>query len=135
MLEPKRTKFKKTKKGRIKNNLEQKSNKLQFGLYGLQAIEKGYLTARQIEAGRRTITGYMKRTGKVWIRVFPDNPITRKPTEVRMGKGKGTVKFWVCVIKPGKILYEVSGKNTTIIKEALKQVSHKMPMFTKIVGL
>ena len=134
MLQPRKKKFKKYRKGRLKNNLEYKANKLKFGTYGLQAIEKGHLTSRQIEAGRRTITGFIKRAGKVWIRAFPDHPITSKPAEVRMGKGKGSVDYWVCIIKPGKIIYEVSGKNPVLIREALKQVSSKLPMFTKIIG-
>lgn len=133
MLRPRKTKYKKARKGRLKKNLEQKANKLKFGTYGIQAVERGFLTANQIEAGRRTITNFIKRTGKVFIRAFPDHPITSKPAEVRMGKGKGSVNKWVCKIKPGKILYEVSGKNPTLIKQALKQVSFKLPMLTKIV--
>lgn len=134
MLSPSNTKYKKIRKGRIKCNFEQKSNKLKFGNYGLQALERGYITDRQIEATRRTITGFMNRTGKIWIRIFPDLPITRKPKEVRMGKGKGAVKFWACKVKPGRVLYEVSGQNSFIIKEALKKASTKLPVSTKIIG-
>jgi large subunit ribosomal protein L16 len=133
MLRPRKTKYKKYRKGRLKNNLENKSNKLKFGTIGLQATERGFITANQIEAGRRTITGFMKRTGKVFIRAFPDHPITSKPAEVRMGKGKGSVSYWVCKVKSGKILYEVAGKNPILIKQALQQVSNKLPMSTKII--
>ena len=133
MLRPKRTKYKKYRRGRLKRNLDYKSNTLKFGIIGLQATERGFLTANQIEAGRRTITGYIKRAGKVFIRAFPDHPITSKPAEVRMGKGKGSVDYWVCKIKPGKILFEVAGRNPILIKEALKQVSLKLPMSTKII--
>jgi large subunit ribosomal protein L16 len=133
MLRPRRTKYKKYRRGRLKRNLDYKSNKLKFGTIGLQATERGFLTANQIEAGRRTITGYIKRAGKVFIRAFPDHPITSKPAEVRMGKGKGSVDYWVCKIKPGKILFEVAGRNPILIKEALKQVSLKLPMATKIL--
>lgn len=133
MLRPRKTKYKKYRRGRLKRNLDYKSNTLKFGTIGLQATERGFLTANQIEAGRRTITGYIKRAGKVFIRAFPDHPITSKPAEVRMGKGKGSVDYWVCKIKPGKILFEVSGKNPVLIKEALKQVALKLPMSTKIL--
>ena len=133
MLRPRKTKYKKYRRGKLKNNLDYKSNKLKFGTIGLQATERGFLTANQIEAGRRTITGYIKRAGKVFIRAFPDHPITSKPAEVRMGKGKGSVDYWVCKIKPGKVLFEVSGKNPILIKEALKQVALKLPMSTKIL--
>lgn len=133
MLRPRKTKYKKYRRGRLKRNLDYKSNQLKFGTMGLQATERGFLTANQIEAGRRTITGYIKRAGKVFIRAFPDHPITSKPAEVRMGKGKGSVDYWVCKIKPGKILFEVSGKNPVLIKEALKQVALKLPMSTKIL--
>ena len=134
MLRPRKTKYKKYKKGRLKHILENKSNKLKFGTIGLQATERGFITANQIEAGRRTITGFMKRTGKVFIRTFPDHPITSKPAEVRMGKGKGAVSYWVCKVKPGKVLYEVAGKNPILIQQALKQVSNKLPMSTRIIS-
>jgi len=133
MLRPKQTKYRKYRRGRLKKNLEYKANKLKFGTVGLQATERGFLTANQIEAGRRTITGHIKRAGKVFIRAFPDHPITSKPAEVRMGKGKGSVDYWVCKVKPGKILFEVAGKNPILIKQALKQVSLKLPMSTKIL--
>ena len=133
MLKPRKTKYRKARKGKLKSNLEQKANILQFGTCGLQAIERGFITANQLEAGRRTITGIIKRAGKVFIRAFPDHPLTTKPAEVRMGKGKGSVSKWVCKVKPGKILYEVAGKNPILIKQALKQVSFKLPMSTKIL--
>ena len=115
MLRPRQTKYRKAHKGRIRTKTESKSNSLKFGIFGLQALEKGKITAKQIEAVRKTISNFMKRSGKIWIRIFPDTPITAKPTEVRMGKGKGNVSYWVSKVKPGKILYEVSGKNNKII--------------------
>ena len=134
MLFPKKTKFKKLKKGRIKKGLEYKSNQLKFGTYGIKALECGYITARQIEAVRRTITSSMNRTGKVWIRIFPDYPVTAKPVEVRMGRGKGNVQYWACKIKTGKVLYEVAGKNPFLIQSALQKAANKLPLLTKIIG-
>ena len=133
MLRPNNRKFRKDFKGRISTAYESRSNQLKFGTHGLQALEKGHITARKIEAVRRSITSFMKRRGKVWIRIFPDHPITAKPTEVRMGKGKGNVSYWVCVVKPGRILYEVAGQNPKIVKEALDYAKTKLPIFTKII--
>jgi large subunit ribosomal protein L16 len=134
MLRPNQTKFKKSRKYKIKNNCETKTNELKFGIYGLQALEIGKITAKQIEAVRRTITGFMKRKGKVWIRIFPDLPVSEKPTEVRMGKGKGNVSYWVAMVKPGRILFEVSSKDINIIEEALKYASIKLPIKTQIIS-
>lgn len=133
MLFPKQTKYKKYQKGRLSSQLEVRCNTLHFGDIGLQALERGRITARQIEALRRTLTGLMKRKGKVWIRVFPDTPITKKPSEVRMGKGKGNISYWICKIRPGKILYEVSGNNPLIIKNALEVASKKLGLKTRII--
>lgn len=134
MLRPKQTKFRKKQKGRISPFYEYKANTIKFGTYGLKALTQGKLTASQLEAGRRALTSSMKRKGKVWIRAFPDYPITSKPTEVRMGKGKGNVDYWVCRVKPGKIIYEISGGNELTMKLALKKASIKLPILTKIVG-
>lgn len=134
MLQPKRTKFKKFKKGIIKG-FEYKTNKLFFGTFGLQALQPGRITNRQIEAVRRTITNFIKRQGKVWIRIFSDIPVSQKPLEVRMGKGKGPVNCWVAFVKPGRILYEVIGPNEKLLKSALEQAAIKLPIATKIVGL
>lgn len=133
MLNPKRTKFKKLQKGRIKKNLNYKSNELKFGHYGIKALEKGYITAKQIEATRRTITNTMKRSGKVWIRIFPAIPITKKPIEVRMGKGKGNVHSWICKVQGGKVLFEVSGNNSYLIIKALHKAINKLPISTKLI--
>lgn len=133
MLRPNNRKYRKNNKGRNNVKIELKANKLQFGMCGLQALEKGQITARQIEAVRRTITGFTKRTAKIWIRIFPDFPITRKPTEVRMGKGKGNVSHWVAKVNPGRILYEVSGKNLLLLDKALKLASNKLPINVKII--
>lgn len=133
MLRPNNTKYRKSNKGRNNVKVELKANQLKFGMYGLQALEKGDITARQIEAVRRTITGFTKRTTKIWIRIFPDLPITRKPTEVRMGKGKGNVSHWVARVKPGRILYEVSGGNIKLLKDALKLATNKLPIHVKII--
>ena len=134
MLRPKQTKYRKKQKGRISPFYEYKANSIKFGTYGLKALTQGKLTASQIEAGRRALTSSMKRKGKIWIRAFPDYPITSKPTEVRMGKGKGNVNYWVCRIKPGKIIYEISGGNNLTMKLALYKASIKLPILTKIVG-
>lgn len=135
MLRPKQTKYRKSQKRRISPFYEYKSNTIKYGTYGLKSINTGKITAQQIEAARRAITRSMKRQGKVWIRIFPDTPVTSKPISVRMGKGKGAVDHWVCKIKPGKILYEVAGNNKEILKLALKKASIKLPVSTKIVGL
>ncbi len=132
MLQPKRTKFRKMHKGR-NTGLAQRGNTVAFGQIGLKSIGRGRMTARQIEAARRTITRRIKRGGKIWIRVFPDKPITEKPLEVRMGKGKGPVEYWVAEIKPGKMLYEIEGVSEELAREALTLASAKLPFKTTIV--
>ena len=132
MLQPKRTKFRKQHKGRNRG-LAQSGNKVSFGEFGLKATARGRMTARQIEAGRRTITRTVKRGGKLWIRVFPDKPITKKPLEVRMGKGKGAVEYWAAVVRPGRMLFELDGVSEDIAKEALRLAAQKLPVKTKFV--
>ena len=132
MLQPKRTKFRKQFKGRNRG-LANNGNKVSFGQYGLQAVDRGRITARQIEAARRAMTRHIKRGGKIWIRVFPDVPISKKPLEVRMGKGKGNVEYWVCKIQPGKILYEMEGVTEKIAREAFKLAAAKLPFKTNFV--
>ena len=132
MLQPKRTKFRKQHKGRI-HGLSKGGTDLNFGAFGLKAIEPERVTARQIEAARRAMTRHMKRAGRVWIRIFPDVPVTSKPVEVRMGKGKGSVEYWVCQIKPGKILYEMEGVNEDLAREAFTLAAAKLPFKTTIV--
>lgn len=132
MLQPKRTKFRKMHKGRNRG-LAQRGNKVSFGEFGLKATGRGRLTARQIEAGRRTMTRHIKRGGKIWIRVFPDKPITGKPLEVRMGKGKGNVEYWVALIQPGRVLYEVEGVSETLAREAFALAAAKLPITTTFV--
>ena len=132
MLQPKRTKFRKMQKGR-NTGLAQRGNTVAFGQIGLKSVSRGRMTARQIEAARRTITRKIKRGGKIWIRVFPDKPITEKPLEVRMGKGKGPVEYWVAEIKPGKMLYEIEGVSDELASEALKLAAAKLPFKTTIV--
>lgn len=132
MLMPKRVKYRKQMRGRMKG----KANRgavVQFGDYGLQATEPIWLTSRQIEAARRAMVRHIKRRGKVWIRVFPDKPVTQKPAETRMGKGKGAVEFWVAVIKPGRVLFEMSGVEEEIAREALRLAAHKLPCKTRFV--
>lgn len=126
MMQPKRTKFRKQMKGRNRG-LSLRGNKVSFGEFGLKAIERGRLTARQIEAARRALTRHIKRGGKVWIRVFPDKPITQKPLEVRQGKGKGNVEYWVAQIKPGKILFEMEGISRDVAIEAFNLAKAKLP--------
>lgn len=133
MLQPQRKNFKKDRKGRIKG-FDYKKNTLAFGTYGIQSLNKGRITSRQIEATRRKLTGYLQRRGKVWIRIFPDHSITNKPGEVRMGKGKGAVSYWVANVKPGTVLFEVVGPNDLLVKEALKIASIKLPVNTRIIG-
>ena len=133
MLQPKRTKFRKQHKGRNRG-LAQRGAKVSFGEIGLKAVERGRMTARQIEAGRRAITRKVRRGGRIWIRVFPDKPITEKPLEVRMGKGKGNVEYWVAQIKPGKMLYEMEGVPEELAREALKLAAAKLPFKTMIVN-
>ncbi|MGP1571581.1 MAG: 50S ribosomal protein L16 [Moraxella sp.] len=132
MLQPKRTKFRKMHKGR-NTGLAQRGSTVAFGEIGLKSIGRGRMTARQIEAARRTIARRIKRGGKIWIRVFPDKPITEKPLEVRMGKGKGPVEYWVAEIKPGKMLYEIQGVSEELAREALTLASAKLPFKTTIV--
>ena len=133
MLQPKRTKFRKQHKGRNRG-LAQAGNKVSFGTIGLKATGRGRLTARQIEAARRAMTRHVKRGGKIWIRVFPDKPITEKPSEVRQGKGKGNVEYWVAEIRPGKMLYEMEGVNEEIAREAFILAAAKLPIKTTIVN-
>ncbi|MCL2017730.1 MAG: 50S ribosomal protein L16 [Alphaproteobacteria bacterium] len=132
MLMPTKTKFKKQFKGRIHGNAKGGSE-LAFGSFGLKAMSPERVTARQIEAARRAITRYMKRQGKLWIRVFPDVPVTKKPAEVRMGKGKGSVEYWVCRVKPGRIMFELDGVKPEIATEGLRLAAAKLPVRTKIV--
>lgn len=132
MLQPKRTKFRKQFKGRNRG-LAQRGSKVSFGTIGLQSTSRGRLTARQIEAARRAMTRHVKRGGKIWIRVFPDKPITKKPLEVRMGKGKGSVEYWVAEIRPGKMLYEMEGVNEEVAREAFRLAAAKLPLNTRIV--
>ena len=132
MLQPKKVKYRKQHKGRMRGKAYRGST-LAFGDYGLQATECTRLTARQIEAARIAMTRYVKRGGKVWIRVFPDKPVTRKPAETRMGKGKGNPEEWVAVVKPGRILYEMEGVPTSIARAALRLAAHKLPVQTRFV--
>lgn len=129
MLQPKRTKFRKQHKGR-NTGVAVRGSSVSFGEYGLKAVTRGRITARQIEAARRAITRHLKRGGKMWIRVFPDKPITKKPLEVRMGKGKGSVEYWVAQIKPGSMLYEVQGVSEQLAREAFELASAKLPIKT-----
>lgn len=132
MLQPKRTKFRKQHKGRIHGNAKGGTT-LTFGAYGLKAQEPERITARQIEAARRAITRHMKRAGRVWIRIFPDVPISKKPTEVRMGKGKGTPEYWAARVAPGRIMFEIDGVNETIAREALRLGARKLPIKTRFI--
>lgn len=132
MLQPKRTKYRKQQKGRNKG-LAQRGSTVDFGSFGLKAVTRGRLTSRQIEAARIAMTRYMKREGKVWIRVFPDKPITSKPLEVRMGKGKGALDHYVAQIKPGKIMFEMDGVPEEVAREGLRLAAQKLPVLTKIV--
>ncbi len=132
MLQPKRTKFRKQHKGRNRG-LAQRGNSISFGEYGLKAMTRGRLTARQIESARRAMTRHVKRGGKIWIRVFPDKPITKKPLEVRQGKGKGNVEYWVALVQPGSVLYEISGVDEVVAREAFKRAAAKLPVATAFV--
>ena len=132
MLQPARTKYRKQMKGKNRG-LASQGNKVSFGEYGLKATDRGRITARQIEAARKAMTRHIKRGGKIWIRIFPDKPITKKPLEVRQGKGKGNVEYWVAQIQPGRILYEMSGVDENLAKEALKLAASKLPVDTKFV--
>lgn len=133
MLQPKRTKFRKMRKGRNRG-LAQSGNKVSFGQYGLKCVGRARITARQIEAARRAISRHVKRGGKIWIRVFPDVPITQKPLEVRMGSGKGNVEYWVAKIQPGKVLYEIEGVAEEIAREAFRLAAAKLPVPTVFVS-
>ncbi len=133
MLQPKRTKYRKAHKGRIHGNAKGGTT-LNFGTYGLKAMAPERVTARQIEAARRAITRAMKRTGRVWIRIFPDVPVSKKPAEVRMGSGKGSPEFWVCRVKPGRIMFEVDGVAAELAREALSLGAAKLPIATKFVA-
>ena len=132
MLQPKKTKYRKAHKGRIKG-VASSATTLNYGTFGLKATEADRVTARQIEAARVAMTRFMKRTGRVWVRIFPDVPVSKKPTEVRMGKGKGSTEFWACRVKPGKILFEVDGVSHSIAVEAFSRASSKLPIKTKVV--
>ncbi|WP_069472256.1 50S ribosomal protein L16 [Candidatus Marithrix sp. Canyon 246] len=133
MLQPKRTKFRKQQKGRNRG-LAQRGNKVSFGEFGLKATGRGRITSRQIEAARRTITRHVKRGGKLWIRLFPDKPISKKPLEVRMGKGKGSVEYWVALVQPGSMLYEIEGVSEDIAREAFRLASAKLSVSTTFVS-
>ena len=132
MLQPKKTKFRKMQKGKMKGNA-QRGNQLAFGSYGIKALEETWMTARQIEAARIAVTRFMKRQGQVWIRIFPDKPITKKPAEVRMGKGKGGVEGWVSMVNPGRMIFECDGVDIDTAKEALRLAAQKLPIKTKFV--
>ena len=132
MLLPKRTKFRKQFKGRIHGNAKGGTD-LNFGSFGLKALEPERITARQIEAARRAMTRHIKRQGKIWIRIFPDTPVTKKPLEVRQGKGKGSVEFWAAKVKPGRIMFEMEGVNENLAREALSLAAAKLPIKTKFV--
>jgi len=132
MLQPTRTKFRKAHKGRI-HGLATSAANLAFGHYGLKALEPERITARQIEAARRALTRHMKRSGQVWIRVFPDVPVSKKPLEVRMGSGKGTPEYWVCRVKPGRVLFEVDGISEAVAREALALAAAKLPIKTRFI--
>jgi large subunit ribosomal protein L16 len=131
MLMPKRVKFRKAQRGRMRGKAT-RGDRVNFGDFGLKALEPGWITQRQIEAARVTLTRMMKREGKIWIRIFPDKPVTKKPAETRMGKGKGAPEYWVAVVKPGRIMFEVGGTGKTAAIDALKLASHKLPIRTKI---
>jgi large subunit ribosomal protein L16 len=132
MLQPKRTKFRKQQKGRVRG-VAQRGYNVDFGTFGLKSLEAGWITSRQIEAARIAMTRFMKREGQVWIRIFPDKPVTKKPAEVRMGKGKGAPEYWVATVKPGTIMFEADGIDTTRAQEALRLAAQKLPVKTKFV--
>ncbi len=132
MLQPKKTKFRKQQKGRMKGNAG-RGHKLANGAFGIKSLDSSFVTARQIEAARIAATRYMKREGSLWIRIFPDKPITKKPLEVRMGKGKGAVEYWAAIVKPGRMLFEVGGVSEPLAKEALRLAAQKLPVKTKYV--
>ena len=132
MLQPKRTKFRKVQKGRMKGN-SGRGHQLSSGMFGIKSLDSSFITSRQIEAARIAATRYMKREGQLWIKIFPDKPITKKPLEVRMGKGKGAVEYWAAVVKPGRVLFEVGGVPLDIAKEALRLAAQKLPVKTKFI--
>ena len=132
MLSPRRTKFRKQQRGRMEG-LSTKGSTLNFGEFGLQAQEPAWITSRQIEASRRAMTRYIRRGGKIWIRIFPDKPVTMRPAETRMGSGKGSPEFWVAVVKPGRILFEIGGVTEATASEAMRLANHKLPIHTKFV--
>ena len=132
MLMPKKTKYRKSHRGRRKG-MSKGGTEVHFGDFGLQAIETSYITGRQIEAARRAMTRHMKRQGRVWIRIFPDLPVSKKPTEVRMGKGKGSVEFWAAKVKPGRIMFEIDGVSVSVAKEALRLAAMKLPIKSRVV--
>ncbi len=132
MLMPKRVKYRKSQRGRLKG-LSKGGNDISFGQYGLKALESHWITARQIEASRVALTRFIKKGGKLWIRIFPDKPISKKPAETRIGKGKGAPEFWVAVVKPGRILFELEGVTPEVAKEAMILASHKLPIHTRFV--
>ncbi|MBO3700086.1 50S ribosomal protein L16 [Roseivirga sp. E12] len=132
MLQPKRTKFRKMQKGRVRG-IAQRGHTLSFGTFGIKSLEPGWITSRQIEAARIAMTRAMKREGQVWIRIFPDKPVTKKPAEVRMGKGKGAPDYWVACVKPGTVLFESSGVSVELAKESLRLAAQKLPISTKFV--
>ena len=132
MLQPKKTKFRKMQKGKMKG-FAQRGSQLAFGSFGIKSLEETWITARQIEAARIAVTRYMKRQGQVWIRIFPDKPITKKPAEVRMGKGKGAPEYWAAVVRPGRVLFECDGVPRDVAQEALRLAAQKLPIKTKFV--
>ena len=132
MLMPKRVKYRKQHRGR-RAGLSKGATKVDFGEYGLKAVEVGWVTARQIEAARIALTRHLRRGGKIWIRVFPDKPVTKKPAEVRMGKGKGAPEYWVAVVKPGRVMFEIEGVTEELAREAVRLAGHKLPIGTKFV--
>ncbi len=132
MLQTKRYKHRKQQKGRMKGN-SQRGHRLAYGIYGIKSLDSAWLTSRQIEAARVAATRYMKREGQLWIKIFPDKPITKKPLEVRMGKGKGNVEYWAAVVRPGKVLFEVDGVPLEVAKEALRLAAQKLPVKTKFI--
>ncbi len=132
MLQPRKTKFRKQQKGRMKGNA-QRGHQLAFGSFGIKTLEEGWITSRQIEAARQAVTRYMKREGQIWIKIFPDKPVTKKPAEVRMGKGKGAPEYFVARVTPGRILFEAEGVPVAIAKEAMRLAAQKLPVTTKFV--
>lgn len=133
MLMPKRVKYRRVHRGRMKG-IATRGNKVTYGEYGIQAVEPGWITSNQIEAARVAMTRFIRRGGKVWIKIFPDKPVTQKPAETRMGSGKGTPEYWVAVVKPGRVLFEIAGVTEEVAREALKLATHKLPIRCKFVA-